>query len=177
MPNNSPCRNLAAYFGCFRYLEYYRNLQPVTRQPPIEGVDSRRIVVDKTICIHGLEIQHGNIKPSNILVKNRRVLLSDFGTSNVSLSFAGGIGVRSYCAPEVDDRSSHGQPSDIFSLGAVFLEMLIAHSCPSERGMLEESLGSGGVRSYAESADQVRWFIGTLKTLLQLDEWCHKVLS
>jgi serine/threonine protein kinase len=134
-------------------------------------------LIGVTTYIHGLGIQHKNIKPSNILVKDRRVLLSDFGISSVSLPFARKRGVKGYCAPEVEDGSTHGQPADIFSLGAVFLEMLIAHSYPSKREMLEENLTSGGGRSYAESVDQVHWFIGTLKPLLQPDKWCHKVLS
>ena len=134
-------------------------------------------LIGVTTYIHGLGIQHKNIKPSNILVKNRRVLLSDFGISSVSLPFAGDSGVKGYCAPEVEDGSTHGQPADMFSLGAVFLEMLIAHSHPSKREMLEESLTSRGGRSYAESVDQVHRFIDTLKPLLQPDKWCHKVLS
>ncbi|KFY96882.1 hypothetical protein V498_02393 [Pseudogymnoascus sp. VKM F-4517 (FW-2822)] len=108
-----------------------------------------------------------------------RVLLSDFGISSVSLPFAGDSGVKGYCAPEVEDRSTHSQPADIFSLGAVFLEMLIAHSYPSKREMLEESLTSRDGRSYAyaESVNRVHRFIDTLKPVLQPDNWCQKVLS
>lgn len=91
--------------------------------------------------------------------------------------FAHRRGVKDYCAPEVEDESTHGQSADIFSLGAVFLEILIAHSYPSEREMLEESLTSRGGRSYAESVDRVHRFIDTLEPLLQPDKWCHKVLS
>ncbi|KFY69395.1 hypothetical protein V496_00280 [Pseudogymnoascus sp. VKM F-4515 (FW-2607)] len=135
-------------------------------------------LVDVTAYIHGLGIQHKNIKPSNILVKNRRVLLSDFGISSVSLPFARRSGVKGYCAPEVEDGSNHGQPADIFSLGAVFLEMLIAHSYPLKREILEESLTSRDGRSYAYagSVNRVHRFIDTLKPSLLPGKWCHKVL-
>ncbi|KFZ04544.1 hypothetical protein V502_10070 [Pseudogymnoascus sp. VKM F-4520 (FW-2644)] len=154
------------------YLKHRTTLQKVSQLTGWFGC-----LIGVTTYIHGLGIQHKNIKPSNILVKNRRVLLSDFGISQASLRittptmispFARRSAVKDYCAPEVEDGSTHGQPADIFSLGAVFLEMLIAHSYYPEREMLEESLTSQDGRSYAGSA---------LKPLLLPDEWCHKVLA
>lgn len=58
--------------------------------------------------LHGQEIRHKDIKPKNILVKNRDVLLADFGTShnwsddtkNTTEGTARGFTPR-YCAPEV----------------------------------------------------------------------------
>ncbi|KFX85849.1 hypothetical protein O988_09875 [Pseudogymnoascus sp. VKM F-3808] len=135
-------------------------------------------LIGVTTYIHGLGIQHKNIKPSNILVKDRRVLLSDFGLSGPTVisPFVPRSAVKDYCAPEVEDGSIYGQPADIFSLGAVFLEMLIAHSYYPKREMLEESLTSQGGRSYAGSVNRVHRFIDTLKSLFLPDEWCHKVL-
>ncbi|KFY67402.1 hypothetical protein V496_01593 [Pseudogymnoascus sp. VKM F-4515 (FW-2607)] len=65
-----------------------------------------------------------------------------------------------YCAPEVEDGSTRGRSADIFSLGAVFLEMLIAHSYYPERQSLDDKLTSNGHRSYAKSVDQIsRWLL------------------
>lgn len=44
------------------------------------------------------------------------------------------------CAPEVEAGSTRGRSADIFALGAVFLEMLIAYSFPHKRQDLEEVL-------------------------------------
>ncbi|KAG5749021.1 hypothetical protein H9Q70_008326 [Fusarium xylarioides] len=84
--------------------------------------------------VHQNSIRHRDIKPDNILYQEDRILLADFGLSR------GGIGktlsttdvgkprsrtIR-YCAPEIESGSSRGRAADIFSLGAVFLEMCIA---------------------------------------------------
>jgi hypothetical protein len=60
--------------------------------------------------LHKMEVRHKDIKPQNILVKGRNVLLTDFGTShNWSDSTRSGtsgtvpILTRKYCAPEVAD--------------------------------------------------------------------------
>jgi serine/threonine protein kinase len=58
-----------------------------------------------------------------------------------------------YYAPKVEDRSMHSRSADIFSLGAVFLEMLVAHSYPQERPALKAILISKGDRSYAKSVE------------------------
>jgi hypothetical protein len=84
--------------------------------------------------LHSRNIRHKDIKPGNILVDNGNVLLTDFG---LSLDFAdaesdGGTTVsmvngftRKYCAPEVVMMEPRNTSSDIWSLGVVFLEMLV----------------------------------------------------
>lgn len=58
--------------------------------------------------LHSQKVRHKDIKPENILVKDRTVLLADFGTSHnwaddskSSTSGTVGIFTRRYCAPEV----------------------------------------------------------------------------
>jgi Protein kinase domain/Ankyrin repeats (3 copies)/Ankyrin repeats (many copies) len=135
--------------------------------------------------IHGFGIRHRDIKPSNILIKGKRVLLADFGISKMGLGKTMPTTIpefaraRSpgYCAPEVEDGSTRGRSADIFSLGAVFLEMLIAHSYPQESPALEAILTSKGDRSYAKSSDQVRQFMDEIAHDFRPDEWFLKVLS
>ncbi|KAH0566523.1 hypothetical protein GP486_000064 [Trichoglossum hirsutum] len=79
--------------------------------------------------IHGCRIRHGDIKPANILVKGTDIFYSDFGAamalpdaqSTISGHFPN---TRVYAAPEVVYKGQHGRPSDIFSLGCVFSEMV-----------------------------------------------------
>jgi Protein kinase domain len=60
--------------------------------------------------LHKMEVRHKDIKPQNILVKGRNVLLTDFGTSHswsdsTRSGTSGTVPVftRKYCAPEVAD--------------------------------------------------------------------------
>ena len=80
--------------------------------------------------LHDNSIRHKDIKPQNILVNHGNVLLTDFGLSRDS----SGVGSTTsgptnktprYYAPEVAMFDSRNESSDIWSLGCVFLEMLI----------------------------------------------------
>jgi serine/threonine protein kinase len=79
--------------------------------------------------LHGSEIRHKDIKPSNILIKGDNVLVADFGLSRDSTdatrSTTEGITAFSprYCAPEVAVYEPRNSSADIWSLGCVFLEM------------------------------------------------------
>ena len=64
--------------------------------------------------------------------------LGDFGISKLCLeknlpTAVSSLGHKGYRALEVEEGSIPGQPADIFSLGAVFLEMLIAYTFPKRR--------------------------------------------
>ncbi|KAH7076252.1 kinase-like domain-containing protein [Paraphoma chrysanthemicola] len=89
--------------------------------------------------LHDQGIRHMDIKPSNILVHERRqlgemptraVYLTDFGisrsfTENESSQTDGPTSMtRRWCSPEVAAGEPHGRASDIFSLGCVFTQML-----------------------------------------------------
>lgn len=132
-------------------------------------------LIDATAHLHRLGIRHGDIRPAKILVNDGQVLLADFCLSKVSIS--GATRIRDYDAPEVEDESSCGLLADIFSLGAVFLEMLIAHSYFPRRQYLEEALTFRCHRSYAKSLDRLRQFIQTLEKGYRRNQWCCKVLS
>ncbi|KAF2202658.1 kinase-like protein [Delitschia confertaspora ATCC 74209] len=82
------------------------------------------------IAIHEADIRHKDIKPKNILIKGPTVMYTDFGialdysqTDRSTTSGRPAMFTLQYCAPEVANWEDRRSSSDIFSLGAVFLEM------------------------------------------------------
>jgi serine/threonine protein kinase len=82
--------------------------------------------------LHGESIRHKDIKPQNILIKNHAVLVTDFGTardwSKESHSTTTGkvaAYTASYVAPEVVNWDPRNSSSDVYSLGCVYLDMMV----------------------------------------------------
>lgn len=119
--------------------------------------------------LHKNKIRHKDIKPSNVLVKDGNVLLTDFGLSrdcNHTRSTTEGPTARTakYCAPEVADYMPRSYSSDMFSLGCVFLEMLTVlkgHSLDEMSTFLSENgshatqypMNLAGVKSWMENLE------------------------
>jgi tetratricopeptide (TPR) repeat protein len=81
--------------------------------------------------LHEHKVRHKDIKPGNILVHAGVVLFTDFGLSldftdasgSTTISMVNGMTPR-YCAPEVTREEPRNTMSDIWSLGAVFMEII-----------------------------------------------------
>lgn len=80
------------------------------------------------------KIRHKDIKPENILVKQRKVYITDFGIARdwlaqVKSTTTGEIGPISmaYAAPEVVAKEPRSTSADIWSLGCVYLDMIVSH--------------------------------------------------
>ena len=86
--------------------------------------------------LHDANIKHRDLKPKNVLLSNKKVLICDFGsaydwesTDREESTEASQAGTRKYKAPEVlqDSNSKpkprHNRKADIYSLGCIFLEM------------------------------------------------------
>ncbi|KUL89155.1 hypothetical protein ZTR_05988 [Talaromyces verruculosus] len=82
-------------------------------------------------------IRHRDIKPQNILIQGDRILLTDFGISNddpgnTIKTATSTIGTRVYKAPEWKEMGTGyarpGRAGDVYSLGAVFLDMLLVYA-------------------------------------------------
>lgn len=88
------------------------------------------------VYLHSQNVRHKDIKPQNILVKERKVFITDFGLAinwktlgrSTTTGDHGPIS-RQYAAPEVMDNDSRNTGADIWSLGCVYLDMLVGGSC------------------------------------------------
>ncbi|GAM40218.1 hypothetical protein TCE0_038r12393 [Talaromyces pinophilus] len=87
--------------------------------------------------LHSQYIRHRDIKPQNILIQGDRILLTDFGISNddpgnTIKTATSTIGTRVYKAPEWKEMGTGyarpGRAGDVYSLGAVFLDMLLVYA-------------------------------------------------
>ena len=81
------------------------------------------------------QVRHKDIKPQNILVTaEENLLYSDFGlaidfsSADNATTHNGGCGTRFYAPPEIINNQPRNQKSDVFSLGCVLFEILLARS-------------------------------------------------
>ena len=83
-------------------------------------------------------VVHGAIKPSNVIVLRSGVVkITDFGIGEAALLSGARVGSASYLSPEQVRGDPVDHRCDIFSLGALFYEML-AHRPPFEGGSSKE---------------------------------------
>ncbi|MEM9189260.1 MAG: serine/threonine-protein kinase [Myxococcota bacterium] len=122
--------------------EDLRNRVDVTR-PPLDVEDALEIVLDVAdalIAAHAIGLVHRDLKPENIFLEtdqngDERAVVVDFGLAFIAgndgdlgrMTREGVItGTPDYLSPEQARGRSVGPPTDIYSLGVCFYEMLTA---------------------------------------------------
>lgn len=112
-------------------------------------------------------IIHRDIKPGNILVYGNEVKLCDFGLSKyfVSgeksyMSHTGNVQTLWYRAPEVSKRQEYGFKADVWSIGAIILEMVANDTfCAKRSAFTYECIKGGDFNDNVEQSEFVlKWF-------------------
>lgn len=118
-------------------MEYFPG-HPLTREISEEGMTLPRSfdtvydlfeqILDGVEFMHSQKLVHGDLKPDNILISDRIVKLTDFGTSrlveDMFVRSTDGAGTWAYMAPEVAGSNVRYLNSDIYSLGVILYQLL-----------------------------------------------------
>jgi serine/threonine protein kinase len=120
-------------------------------------------LVNALAFAHKRRIRHKDIKPVNILIKGDQIFWTDFGLavdfSDAKLSYTTNSfkGTYPYRAPESETGMKHSRAADIFSLGCVFTEMLVAYRRRDPNRVLQSRV------AYCERIPEVRKLVLSLK--------------
>ncbi len=105
--------------------------------------------------IHSNDIVHRDLSPRNIFLdENYNVKIGDFGLSKETRSddtptiIYGSYGNLTYMAPEEIDDNICTKKSDIYSLGIIYLELLLPFSTLMERFIMIQSIKDGELEKF-----------------------------
>lgn len=122
------------------------------------------------VYLHQNNIRHKDIKPSNILLSQDGLWLTDFGAAKdftsdlTSTSETRERGTLRYCAPEVSNYEQSGRSADIFSLGCVFLETVVVLTHTHTLAELAELRPSKN-KSYEANLDRMDQWLALAESL------------
>ena len=122
-----------------------------------------RCLANAMAYLHDAKVRHRDIKPRNILTIQGNVKLTDFGISQEieEATVTGEYdhpGTATYQSPERARREQAGRRDDIFSLGAVFLEMLTVYPGPGKLARFKSSRGG----AFSQNLDRIEEWIQLL---------------
>ena len=94
--------------------------------PVLDVLDWAREACEAVRYLHDQQIVHADIKPSNLVLGEGRVVLVDFGVARQIDSAAGATGTPRFMAPEVFAGDPATPLSDVFSLAATVWNLIAA---------------------------------------------------
>jgi serine/threonine protein kinase len=144
------------------YLDGYADLVEQTASRSADFERMTRVLEQAFGCLssglaymHKKGIRHKDIKPGNILIHQGIVIYTDFGAAKdttkdgqCTTEGAPDSLTRKYCAPEVLDYEKRNFAADVFSLGCVFIAILLRLSQKPDPEELEK-------KWYADIMDDV----------------------
>jgi serine/threonine protein kinase len=109
--------------------------------PLAEALDIFKQLAEALAYVHAKGVRHCDLKPGNVLLKARkRVLLADFGQSQLCGEATPALGTFFYMAPEQADLAKQIPDTrwDVYGLGAIFYAMLTGKPPREDDGVREE---------------------------------------
>jgi serine/threonine-protein kinase len=112
---------------------------------PPEVLETARSLFDALAYVHGRGIVHGDLKPSNLLLRAPgSVVLADFGAAELMESAAAGTGTAAdspagtplYLAPEQFQGAPASARTDLYAAGAILWEMATSRPLRSKQDLL-----------------------------------------
>jgi tRNA A-37 threonylcarbamoyl transferase component Bud32 len=128
--------------------------------------------------LHKNKVYHGDINPQNILTMKGNVLFTGFGISKEfqekTITWpTETLGTKTYRSPELESGHRPGRREDMFSLGAVFLEMLTVYSGYGQLNRFRDFRGG----PYCQNIDNVHEWVVSLSKRHYTIPWYWTMLS
>ncbi|KAG8903748.1 hypothetical protein FRB99_002806 [Tulasnella sp. 403] len=138
-PRILPIRGYQWYLQPFLVIKWYENgniTQYLRKQEEahikVDKIALLKQIAEGLIYLHGIEIVHGRLHPSNIIISDEgEAMLCDFGIAqdikdaeyNITLGMQDITDI-GYAAPETLERGELTPASDVYTFGAVVLEVM-----------------------------------------------------
>lgn len=106
--------------------DLFVELKNRTRLVPAWNISIISAICDGLEYLHGKNIIHFDLKPQNVLLKDKQVKLADFGLGGQGVFTGSSSYSRDptlYMPPEVRKGSKYGTDVDIYSLGIIMLQL------------------------------------------------------
>ena len=146
------------------------NLAEAMEEGPLRLERAARIITDVLRALeyaHARGVIHFDVKPSNIMIKNERALLTDFGFAKdlalAKITHQGVLlGTPNYMAPEQFAGQRNDLRSDLYSTGAVLYHMLTGGP-PYGSGVIRFLVGDDRVvlEPLPDRAASLAWVVST----------------
>ncbi|KAH7086273.1 hypothetical protein FB567DRAFT_629366 [Paraphoma chrysanthemicola] len=149
-----------------------------TRSKATLAVSRIGCITSAVAYLHRSGIRHNDLNPSHILLSPGGVWLTGFGNATDSSTETDSSTdawrqTRKYSAPEVAELRFRGRAADIFSLGCVFLEILVLHHTGSQLRFPSTSSSS----AFQANLDILDYWLTGLDETALLEEAIHQMLS
>jgi tRNA A-37 threonylcarbamoyl transferase component Bud32 len=138
--------------------------------PPTELRATARSLLDALRHVHAAGIVHGDLKPSNLLLRAPgQVVLADFGSAELTggpRAAAGAAGTPLYFAPEQFTGAPTSPATDLYAVGAILWEAATGRPLRSHADLMRGGTNEPAISTEARAAIEAAHGPGLLRLLV-----------